>query len=144
MRITSLLIMMIASLGIVCQADAATRCAPCHVADRGASVASMNAVGESVSLPDFISLHSDHISFNSDTESYRDYSGGYTYLNGTLERVETPVGYIHSHPKLAGADHADLEFMHQVLSLQTELNQQYHKPQLNIYHVPSHRYIPFK
>ena len=98
MRITSLLIMMIASLGIVCQADAATRCVPDHVADGGASVAGMNAVGDSVSLlgADYISLHSDHISFNSDTESYRDYSGGYTYLNGTLERVETPVGYLHS------------------------------------------------
>ena len=88
--------MMIASLGIVCQADAATRCAPDHVADRGASVAGLNAVGESVSLPDHISLHSDHISFNSDIESYCEYSGGYTYLNGTLERVETSVGNIHN------------------------------------------------
>ena len=46
MRITSLLIMVIASLGIVCQADAATRCASDHVADRGASAASLNAVAQ--------------------------------------------------------------------------------------------------
>lgn len=73
-----------------------THDAPDYVADGGASAAGMNAVGDAVSQPDHISLHSDHISFNSDIECYREYSGGYTYLNGTLERVETPVGYIHS------------------------------------------------